>query len=391
MYSVGLIGFGSAGSRFMRSIVHRQRTVGDVRLDAVCDTNAERLALFESFPIKTYTDVTAMLAENQFDLLIVATNESSHYNVLCDIHRNHRTCKRILVEKLLVENLSLAEKIRSMFRETDIAVHFVERHSPVLRLLKTWMNEQQVRVSRASFFWGKFRLYDHRPTIGVISEISHPIDLITMLGDIPAGMPFEIMGGSYIFSDFSVSGDQVLDTINVSIKFANDIVVSGNSSFLWSSRRREIQLYLSNESRCVTHLVTLSFDNPRWDVDSCSIYKVNLPDGKSHLVQQWEVTEEDLIEAISCVNKTNLFVNANIEEVSGLGYCEELARLSQSVYIQEIIEAIAGHANQNKTTTQIFGDKRQDSRQYSENDPLLLEFLKGNHTGNLFASKDLQS
>jgi hypothetical protein len=37
---------------------------------------------------------------------------------------------------------------------------------------------QQLQLLRAHFYWGKNRINDHRPTIGVSSEAIHSLDLI---------------------------------------------------------------------------------------------------------------------------------------------------------------------------------------------------------------------
>lgn len=377
MYSVALIGFGRAGGRFLRAIMHRQRSVGDIVLTAVCDTNAQRLKMFKDFNIKTYTDVQVMLDAGVYDIIIVATNEDSHYSILCTIKNNPNKYRRLLVEKLLVEKPDQADSIKSMFNEEEITVHFVERHSPVLQKLVDWMDTNDLNIKRATFFWGKYRLHDHRPTIGVTSEISHPIDLILMLSGITTGTAFEILQGSYLFSDYTYSGRQILDTINVNMRFGDNLIINGCSSFIWDKRERRLLLFLSNIDGLVTHIAAIDFDNPYWDIDTCSISKVVIGEGKRKLIHKWEIKKEDIHPDIFCISKTSNFLAENINEIKGEKKSSTLARLSQSCYIQSIVNSLEIDARQKVFDTPIFSAQRPNLKSYEDCDDLLYNFLKG--------------
>lgn len=190
-----MIGCGIAGSRFLRALVTRERKIGDIRVTAICDSDPTKLKTFNGSNVKIFTNARDMLTSGQYDVIILATNEVSHYDILCEIHKHPKKFKRLLVEKLLVETLKQANSIAEMFVDNDISIHFVERHSFVIQKLTTWLRGKALKIRRASFFWGKYRLHDHRPTIGVISEISHPIDLVLMISGLSNSASFEILRG----------------------------------------------------------------------------------------------------------------------------------------------------------------------------------------------------
>ncbi|MEN9098645.1 Gfo/Idh/MocA family oxidoreductase, partial [Bacillus subtilis] len=85
MLSIALIGMGSAGSRFLRAILYREKIKGDVKLVAICDRNRERLENFYNTNIKTYQKVNDLLINGAYDIIVIATNENSHFNILKDI------------------------------------------------------------------------------------------------------------------------------------------------------------------------------------------------------------------------------------------------------------------------------------------------------------------
>lgn len=391
--SVGLIGCGLAGGRFLRALITRERNIGDVHVAAACDSDPAKLKIFNGSNVKTYTNARDMLAFGQYDVIVLATNEVSHYDILCEIHKHPKKFKRLLVEKLLVETLKQANSIMEMFTDNDISIHFVERHSFVVQKLVTWLRKKKLRIKRASFFWGKYRLHDHRPTIGVISEISHPIDLILMISGLPSNASIGILRGNYIFSDFSFSADKILDTINVNLKLGQELLVNGNSSFLWDKRDRRISFYASGLNDTVSHEINIIFDNPYWDLDVCTINEIDRVNGRRRLVEKWEVKQSDINPNTLCVSKTSQFLEENMRELKGGRRSTTLARLSQGVYIQKITDALLIDAERFMVETPIFGASVERKFNSLAVDRILDKIFKTNYTekdiskldkGNLF-------
>lgn len=379
LISVGLIGCGIAGSRFLRALITRERKIGDIHVTAICDSDPTKLKTFNGSNVKIFTNARDMLTSGQYDVIILATNEVSHYDILCEIHKHSKKFKRLLVEKLLVETLKQANSIAEMFVDNDISIHFVERHSFVIQKLTTWLRGKDLKIRRASFFWGKYRLHDHRPTIGVISEISHPIDLVLMISGLSNSASFEILRGNYIFSDFSYSANKILDTINVNLKLGKELLVNGNSSFLWNERDRRISFYASGPDDTVSHEINIIFDNPYWDLDVCTINEIDFISGKRRLVERWEVKQSDISLDTLCVNKTSQFLEENIRELKGDRKSDILARLSQGVYIQKITDALLNDAKKFMIETPIFGACAARTSKSLKSDRILDKMFKTNY------------
>ena len=380
IFSVAIIGLGRAGGRFLRAFLHRQQNIGDVRITAVCDPNPARAEILRRHGIKTYNDVRELLKAGKYDIIVIATNEDSHFQILSLISGTGVSFRRIIMEKPLVETMEQAGLIKKMFTETDIAVHFVERHSPIVNNFLDWKAENGLEINRAAFFWGKYRLHDSRPTIGVTTEISHALDCVAMLAGISPGTPFEILQGSYIRSDFSFSGSALLDTINMTVRFGGNLIIDGNSSFLWEKRERRIILYLSNHEHLVTHMAALIFDNPYWDLDTCVINKADSMEGIPKLVRKWKVLRKDIDPNTFCISKTLQFLEENVSELKGGPESPRLARLGQACYIQEILEALIKDASRSDVNTSIFGASDVKPLQWAETEMLLGHYLAGNYT-----------
>lgn len=374
--SVGLIGFGRSGGRFLRAVIHRQREIGDVSLEAVCDSNKSRLSFLQEFGIKIYSDYLVMLSSNHFDIIIISTNEDSHFQILNDIKKYHISFKRILVEKLLVETMEQAVELKKMYKEDELAVHFVERHSPIVKNVLDWMCDNNLNVKRATFFWGKYRLHDHRPTVGVTSEISHPIDLVLLLARVKNNTKFEVLNSCDSYSDYSYSGEDLLDSISANIKFENGLVINANSSFLWDGRERRVILFLSDNTGIVKYIVTMIFDNPHWDMDSCVVYDVGISEGRRTVVKEWKINKEDIDSGIFCISKTSRFLGENIEEVLGKSKSIVLSRINEACYIQKIVTTLENNAPNNASHTHIFSAKEANSIRSADCDDALYKFLK---------------
>src|SRR5215471_912211 len=178
MYHTGIIiGFGNSGERFLQACRLSADTQGTITVTAVVDRNGRALQRARQEGIMAYDSIDEALAKGSYDVAFVCTNDAEHFSVLASIHRHPGRVRRIVCEKPLTERWCDAEMLAEKFEDREIAVSFVERFSPITRRMKQWMLERQLRVTRASFTWGKCRLSDYRPTIGVLSEVSHPIDL----------------------------------------------------------------------------------------------------------------------------------------------------------------------------------------------------------------------
>jgi predicted dehydrogenase len=343
MLNVAIIGYGYSGKRFYDVLKVRQQKENDVNIVGICDIQPMVLQSLSDALICNDINTLFELSSN-IDIVIVTVNEKYRFEVFEKLQEHKTKFKIIISEKLLTENISQAEKLLNMYNQTDIFVHFVERFSPVVSTFYDWITQNQLVVKRANFFWGKNRLYDKRPTIGVISEISHPLDLILYLSDVNYDEPINIESGNFVFSDYSSFDIDLLESINISLKTSNDLFIFGNSSFLWNARDRRITLFLATKgNKNITYIANLTFDNPYWDNDKCEIFEL---DNVGKIVKQVKTYSSNSTD--DCLKGLNKIYNF-LEEVINQAYHTEskkrlLPNLKSAVCIQKIVNDILNKA-----------------------------------------------
>lgn len=154
-------------------------------------------------------------------------------------------------------------------------MNLVERFSPMVTRCREWMRaEGPWTVTRTEAFWGKHRIGDSRPTMGVLSELIHALDL---LGHLFGADNPEIIRSNGVLSDVSPHATDVLDSLDV-IARHGDAPMLLHTSYAWPTRMRLVTALLWSEHRG-THRIELEFDNPHWDCDRLEIKSIT-PDGR---------------------------------------------------------------------------------------------------------------
>lgn len=356
MINVAIIGFGYSGKRFYNVINTRKEIKKDIDIVAICDVKPIKLEHTNNILI--CKDVKSIFTKvEKIDIIIVAVNEKYRFQIFKELYKYKKMFKIIISEKLLTENLVQAKSLLNMFEENDIFVHFVERFSPAIIDLYNWIKENKLMVKRANFFWGKNRLYDERPTIGVISEISHPLDLILRLSDFNYEDELTVETGNYVFSDYSSFNIDLLETINVSIKSNKGLFIYGNSSFLWNKRDRRISLFLSNyKSNEINYIVNITLDNPTWDNDEIEILELkNVP---KKVIKIKEFYSKSVDNSLCGLNKIYLFIEEVINKVFyGENFIDALPNLRSSLYVQKLVDDILREACQKGYHFNIYNKK----------------------------------
>lgn len=263
---VMVIGHGFSGHRFAKVIRYIENTRPELaRLVAICDSNASRLRETDGVPC--YARLEQALLEAEPTVAVVAVNESAHYDVLTYLAAGPSQRRLIIAEKPLTETFEQALTLRSALAGTSVAVNFIERYSPIVQVFRQWWAEHaELRPTRVEFFWGKDRIRDPRPTIGVVSEITHPLDLVAYLFGLRDPRIAAVQATE---SDFSRFEPRCLDTVDAWIDTA-DFRLIGHASFCWSNRLRRIFAILS-DARGQGVIVNFDFDMPRWDCDRLTI------------------------------------------------------------------------------------------------------------------------
>lgn len=340
--SACVIGCGKAGARFIKAINYLHKTGAGIEIKFACDTNPLHLeSCGVGSGVKKYSDYKNAFTENSdVDFIFVCVNEHAHYEILSYIKDQSIKYLRIISEKPLTETLSQANHISELYKNEDITLNFVERYSPIVSDYHEWKRENNLAPVKANFFWGKYRIHDPRKTMGVLSEISHPLDLTLYLMDIKPHEEISLEQAIGQKSDYSPYKADLIDTVSISLKLKEQFVITGHSSFVWETRRRTISVFLQDSNQVCRYMAVCNFDDPVWDMDNLKIYDIIKSPGRMELVKEFDYGGEDCKQEIFKVNKIYKFILENIANVYQDKKSCNLAYLDQAIYIQSILDLI---------------------------------------------------
>ncbi|EFR8872218.1 Gfo/Idh/MocA family oxidoreductase [Salmonella enterica] len=267
--NVLIIGLGYAGNRFLsafRSLTPKS---------AVNFACINRRKTDQKLPV--YTNVQEALKLFRPDIIVISTTDNQHLAVLGSLHDFDGF---IICEKpLATPGDDWAGISKRLVNIKGFAFDLIERYSFATMLLKELIVKNKWSLVRGSFFWGKNRINDYRETCGVMSEVIHPLDLIGWIcGD---NSVLEIKNIAGTTSDFSVSGDDILDTVLLTAE-VNGKPVTGYSSFVNVQRQRNVDFSFTDASGEIIH-ARLIYDTPSWDCDQIRIWSIN-PDGSEKII-----------------------------------------------------------------------------------------------------------
>lgn len=275
-----IIGMGYAGNRYRRAFLQLRAESGPIDIAYVSRT-------LKPHPEPGYTDLGLAMSEFAPHLVVVTVNDVHRAQVLADLASYQGV---IVCEKPLVTAEDDLEAVVDRFGDRDdFFVAQIERYSHAARDLKAFVRTNGLRVVRGSFFWAKNRIGDPRPTSGVISEIIHPIDLLQWMVTDGQGTLGEV-SSQVIRSDFSISGDTVIDTALVTGRIG-EVPISGFSSFVGLERMRSIQLVLSDDTPSLIY-ATATFDSPVWDADHAHVWTLTERGEQNEVLRQNYPPEE---------------------------------------------------------------------------------------------------
>jgi Oxidoreductase family, NAD-binding Rossmann fold len=338
-YRMLIVGLGRAGTRFARAVEHLERTSHTVELVGVCDRDpSTRDRLERAVPVFDRVDVA--LRECEPEIVCVCVNEVSHFDVLTSIAECRQHVRLVLCEKPLTETLEQCAIIERLFAPHDIAVNFVERYSPIVDHFSKLRASLGLSPCRIEFFWGKCRYRDGRPTIGILSEISHPVDLCRALVGGPVSAKFELLSASAIRSDFAFPADHKLDSIDVRFKLGG-VVVAGHSSFVWDRRTRRIVVYARSPHHDSLYQAVLNFDDPHWDHDRLDVYALDSRSGSRDRVYDASCSSIDFPAELERVFKVARFIHEGVETLADGGATGHTVDLRGAKWVQEALNDMA--------------------------------------------------
>ncbi|HFS0969433.1 TPA: Gfo/Idh/MocA family oxidoreductase [Pseudomonas aeruginosa] len=274
-----IIGLGYAGNRYRRTFEHIATSTG-MSLTLAYVGRRRR-----STELPYFDSVSRALVEFAPDIVVVSANDHSHASVLKQLagYRGFVICEK----PLATPQDDLSELSAALGQVSGFALDLVERYSDVTRQLREWVERHDWQLVRANFHWGKDRINDHRPTCGVTSEVIHALDLVGWVN--PRAGQLRLHGVLGVRSDFSISGEEVLDTVQLTASLG-DAPVTGYSSFVNIVRQRTVDFSFADRDARLIH-ARLVFDTPCWDHDQLRIWTRGA-DGTEELLHEFATTPD---------------------------------------------------------------------------------------------------
>lgn len=335
-----IIGVGRSGSRFIQASHFINPSIGKIDIVGIADTDDLKLKALVGAGIALENDFRKLLDSVCCDIIIISTTDDTHYDILKYIKENNVPFEKIICEKPIVVDVEQCDFVKRSFSDEQIYVNFVERYSLAVSELKKFIEENNRSVSSVSFIWSKYRIKDSRPTVGVTSEITHPVDLACYVAGVDAAVTLRSTSSSICESDFAQGGVRRPETILACVDFVDGMLLTGTSSYVRSDRCRTMEFLLSDTASHVTEIAVLRLDNPRWDDDYLDIY--NIAPGASQLdLSFFFASTENKNGARRQIEKICRFLEDVISSIGG-GGSSKLPTKSQALLVQDIVQRLAG-------------------------------------------------
>ena len=184
-----------------------------IKLIAACDKDIKKIKSFKSKwkVSSTYTDFKKMISENKIDILSIATNVKSHYEIL--IFALNNNVPYIICEKPFVENLEQLVSLRKIFIKSK-SIIFVNYRRRWDKNIKNLVNDIKKKK------YGQLKHICCHYAGGIKNNGSHLFDLIYQILGMPKNIFFKKYSSRKYKSDLNLEGI---------MKFNNNITVSINS------------------------------------------------------------------------------------------------------------------------------------------------------------------
>lgn len=341
---VVLVGLGYAGQRFAR-VLHEVAAEARTPVEVVGVVDRRQVPSGE---LPVFTSLSDALVELRPDTVCVTVNERAHEAVFDELADAATDRLTILSEKPLTADAASAHRVARRLAGHRFSMNLVERYSPLVTTYHEWAAGQpDLSVIRVESHWGKHRVFDPRPTMGVLSELIHPLDLVQHLFLPLSGASIRAHG---VASDFDESRTDRLDSLNVALD-AGGVPVLLNTSFAWPRRVRTVTTLVRAGSWLYS--VLLTFDDPHWDNDRIRIVRID-PDGRYTVVLEEETDAVALPTSLAGVHKLATFVRRSLgfepdsspAAAAITGRSDTLVDLTDAVVLQDLLEAIRDAADE---------------------------------------------
>ncbi|WP_339193288.1 Gfo/Idh/MocA family oxidoreductase [Aeribacillus sp. FSL W8-0870] len=346
--NVLICGLGYAGTRFLKAFSNMNKDiVGARKINfAYVNRNPKRR------DIQYFKEVDAAIEQFEPHIIVISVNDEFHMDIIKKLegYKGFVICEKPLANTN--DDLELLEaKLKSV---SGFCLNLIERYSDATIVLKKFVEEHNLQLIRANFYWGKNRMNDYRPTVGVISEIIHPLDLIQWICASNTDLELKSIQGTR--SDFSVSGSDVLDSAAVTACLGK-AAITGYSSFVNIVRKREVDLvFASPQNRLI--FANMVFDTPVWDVDHLRIWE-RTPFGEQ-VIMDMKTNIDDSKPELKTIRKLVRLVNdVGGYVVNGAAPSQLFASLQTALKLQKLLNTIERDAQTIGPINYVVGSQRE--------------------------------
>ncbi|WP_226053002.1 Gfo/Idh/MocA family oxidoreductase [Dickeya chrysanthemi] len=328
MMNILIVGLGYAGNRFysaFKNVIHTEK---------INFAYVNRTKISHELPC--YESVQVALEKFKPEIIVISATDNQHINIIESLSSYDGF---ILCEKpLTTPGDGWKTACNNLQNLSGFALDLVERYSFATILLKSLIIERKWKLVRANFVWGKNRINDYRPTCGVTSEVIHPLDLITWICNEKCSLDIRSVSG--VKSDFSISGDHILDTVLLTAELSN-VPVTGFSSFVNIQRQRSVDFSFTDEIGEIIH-ARIIYDTPSWDCDHLRIWSLNSDGSENIIINE---RQENSVEKFSTIYKLSKLCSDVYGYVKdGTPPSQSFPGLETAVRLQETLDYIQEHA-----------------------------------------------
>lgn len=341
-----IIGLGYAGTRFYNAFKHLELP-GEEKVEVAYVSRRHHRQ-----DLRYYHHIAKALEDFKPQIVVISVNDGNHGEV---IRQLNGYTGFVICEKPFAGVQDNLDVLASSFKSASgFCLDLVERYSDATIALKQYVSRRKLRLIRANFYWGKDRIHDLRPTSGVISEIIHPLDLVQWI--CAPGEELRLEESQGIRSDFSVSGDEVLDSVSIAAGLQG-AVVTGYSSFVNITRKREIDLvFASPDNRLV--YASLTYDTPAWDFDQLRVWEKTLAGDRVILDIQSE-GEKSRPELHTIIKLSRLVADAVHFVQRGKTPSQPFADLRTALNLQKLLNSIESSSRTLGPVQYVVGAERE--------------------------------
>lgn len=257
-YSVGIIGCGDIGFLFD----HKKKTKGALThfkafndspkfsIKAVSDINIKTVQIIrKKYNIPVYIDYRKMLNENNFDVIVIATNDEIHIEILRELIKYKP--KLVFCEKPLGLNYDEINEIISLYKKNKInlQVNYTRRFLDEFDFIEKIIKKEKLgKIESMTFYYSR----------GLIHNASHYLDLINRyIGETEKNLiKVSVKKGISKFDD-TVSFDMIYKN-GLEVRFIGleptklsfaEVDISGTKGRVRINYKNEIEIYKVKENK----------------------------------------------------------------------------------------------------------------------------------------------